>query len=284
MIIFSAMHYQQDAFSWHGVCGFSTQQERRSTMLHNLTDLKGSKIKARDDEIGEVEDFYFDDENWTIRYLVVDTGKWLPGRKVLISPISVGNVHHGNHRVEVNLTKKQIEDSPGAETDRPVSRQYEASYFDYYGYPYYWGGPYAWGPAAIPAAMPVPTRTEAEIAEMQRRDGESADPHLHSVREVIGYYIEATDGDIGHVEEFIIDDESWTIRYMVVDTRNWWPGKKVLVAPQWIERASWSDSRVYVNLSRADIQEAPEYDRNAPLSRDYESSLHQHYGRSPYWG
>ncbi|HEX2226717.1 MAG TPA: PRC-barrel domain-containing protein [Candidatus Binatia bacterium] len=258
-------------------------------MLYNLTELKGLTMKARDGEIGEVEDFYFDDDKWTIRYLVVDTGTWLPGRRVLISPISVGRADQVNRRVEVDLTRKQIEDSPGVETDKPVSRQYELSYFNYYGYPYYWGGPYAWGPAATPAVMPVPlgtaTRSPTSIEEMQRREQESSDPHLHSADEVIGrYYIEANDGDIGHVEEFLIDDESWAIRYMVVDTRNWWPGKKVLVAPQWIERVSWNDSRVYVNLSRANIQGAPEYDRNAPLSRDYESNLHRHYGRSPYWG
>jgi hypothetical protein len=130
----------------------------------------------------------------------------------------------------------------------------------------------------------VPSCTESEIEAMQRRDEESSDPHLHSANEVIGhYYIEATDGDIGHVEEFLIDDESWTIRYMVVDTVNWWPGKKVLVAPPWIERVSWKDSKVYVNLSRNSIQRAPEFDRDQPLSRDYEQDLHGHYGRAPYW-
>jgi hypothetical protein len=253
-------------------------------MLHNLSDLKGLTMKARDGDIGEVEDFYFDDDSWTIRYLVIDTGHWLPGRKVLISPISLGRANQVSRKIEVNLTKKQVEDSPGVEADKPVSRQYETSYFDYYGYPYYWGGPYAWGAEGIPAAMPMPPRTQSEIEVMQRKEQEASDPHLHSANEVIGhYYIEATDGDIGHVEEFLVDDESWAIRYMIVDTRNWLPGKKVLVAPQWIERASWNDSRVYVNLSRSNIQEAPEYDRSAPLARDYESNLHRHYGRLPYW-
>jgi sporulation protein YlmC with PRC-barrel domain len=252
-------------------------------MLHNLTDLKGLTIKAKDGEIGEVDDFYFDDDNWTIRYLVVDTGNWLPGRRVLISPISLGKADAANRRVEVALTMKQIEDSPGVESDKPVSRQYETSYFDYYGYPYYWSGPYLWGAAAYPGPLAMPERAQPEIEKIRRSERESSDPHLHSAKEVIGYYIEAADGDVGHVEEFIIDDESWAIRYMVVDTRNWWPGKKVLVAPQWIERASWHDSRVYVNLSRHNIQEAPEYDLSKPPSRDYESTLHQHYRRPPYW-
>jgi sporulation protein YlmC with PRC-barrel domain len=251
-------------------------------MLHNLTDLKGLTIKARDGEIGEVDDFYFDDDRWTIRYLIVDTGRWLPGRKVLISPLSLGRADRSNRRIEVDLTMKQIEDSPGIETDRPVSRQYETSYHDYYGYPYYWTGPYLWGPAAYPGPLMMPERTQAE-AEAIRREQESGDPHLHSASEVAGYYIEASDGDIGHVEDFIIDDENWAIRYIIVDTRNWWPGKKVLLSPQWIERASWHDSRVYVNVSRHNIQEAPEYDLTKPPSRDYEANLHRHYGKSPYW-
>jgi hypothetical protein len=255
-------------------------------MLHNLTDLKGATINAKDGGIGEVEDFYFDDDKWTIRYLVISTGTWLGGRRVLISPLSVGRADQGNRRIDVNLSREQVENSPGIDSDKPVSRQYESSYFNYYGYPYYWGGPYLWGPAAVPAAIPppVPSRTESEIEAMQRREQESSDPHLHSANEVIGrYYIEATDGDIGHVEEFLIDDESWAIRYMVVDTVNWWPAKKVVVAPQWIERASWNDSKVYVNLSRDNIQQAPEFDRTQPLSRDYENNLHRHYKRAPYW-
>jgi hypothetical protein len=239
-------------------------------------------IKARDGEIGEVDDFYFDDESWAIRYLVVDTGNWLPGRKVLISPISLGKADLSHQWLDVELTKKQIEDSPSIDTDKPVSRQYEASYYDYYGYPYYWTGPHLWGPAAYPGPLMMPERTQAE-AEALRREQESADPHLHSSSEVAGYYIEATDGDIGHVEDFMIDDESWAIRYIVVDTRNWWPGKKVVVSPQWIERVSWRDSKVYVNLSRDNIQKAPEYDLERPMSRDYESTLYRHYDRSPYW-
>lgn len=251
-------------------------------MLYKLNDLKGLTIKAKDGEIGEVDDFYFDDERWTIRYLVVDTGKWLPGRKVLISPISLGKADRSNQRVEVNLNMKQVENSPGIEADKPVSRQYETSYFNYYGYPYYWTGPQLWGPAAYPGPLMMPDRTQVEV-EAVRREQESADPHLHSAKEVAGYYIEATDGDIGHVDDFLIDDENWAIRYIVVDTRNWWPGKKVLLSPQWLERVSWHDSRVYANLSRADIEKAPEYDVQKPLSRDYESSLHRHYDRPPYW-
>jgi len=139
------------------------------------------------------------------------------------------------------------------------------------------------GPAGFPAGVSPPTRSQTEAEQAKRAEQESSDSQLRSANEFIGYYIEATDGDIGHVEEFIIDDESWAIRYMVVDTRNWWPGKKVVVAPQWIERASWSDSRLYMNVSRNKIEQAPEYDANMLLSREYETSLYRHYGRAPYW-
>lgn len=176
-------------------------------MVHNISDLNGFAICARDGEIGEVDDFYFDDESWAIRNLVVDTGKWLPGRKVLISPISLGKADRTNQRLVVDLSMKQIEDSPGIETDKPVSRQYETSYYDYYGYPYYWVGPHLWGPADYPGPLMMPERTQAE-ARAVRREQAASDPHLHSAEEVVGYYIEATDGDIGHVEDFIVDDKN----------------------------------------------------------------------------
>ena len=114
--------------------------------------------------------------------------------------------------------------------------------------------------------------------------GEKAwDPHLRSTHDVSGYHIQAADGEIGHVEDFIIDDETWAIRYLIVDTRNWWPGKKVLVSPQWIERVSWSESKVFVNLSRETIKQSPEYTEESLLTRDYETGLHRHYNRQGYW-
>lgn len=258
-------------------------------MLYPVSDLKGYTISATDGEIGEVQDFYFDDQDWAIRYLVVDTGRWIAGRKVLISPLSIGRADRDNQSIEVKLTKEQIENSPSIDTDKPVSRQYETSYYDYYGYPYYWGGPYLWGPMAHPGGIDVPpARDPAMDAEREaaarRERRESNDPHLRSARDVTGHYIEANDGDIGHVEDFIVDDQDWAIRYMLVDTKNWWPGKKVVVAPDWIERISWSDSRVYVNESRDNIQHAPEYSSREILNRDFESKLHRHYNRAPYSG
>src|ERR1043166_8705835 len=232
--------------------------------MHRLvSELKGYAVGAKDGDIGAVNDFLFDDELWTVRYLVADTAKWLPGRRVLITPIAIGRVDLDEKRVAVTLTREQVENSPDLDS-RELSREREAAYYDYYGWPYYWIGGDVWGPGTIPANL---SSTQRMVDEAREQPGE--EPHLRSAHEVTGYYIEARDGDIGHVEDFIIDDESWEIRYMVVDTKNWWPGKKVLVSPKWIDRVSWSDSRVYVDLSRDAIQRGPEFDAEN-LTRDYE--------------
>src|ERR1044071_4192956 len=195
-------------------------QEGRN-MQNSIKDLKGSAIVATDGDIGKLDYFYFDDKPWPIRYLVADTGNWLLGRKVLLSPIAVGKMNFASGRVNVKLTKKQVEDSPSIDTDKPVSRQHEAYYHDYYGYPYYWNGPYLWGPMSCPQLV-LDEKAEERRAERE----EAGDLHLRSAANVTGYHIEARDGEIGHVEDFIIDAETWEIRYMVVDTRNWLPGKK----------------------------------------------------------
>jgi hypothetical protein len=251
-------------------------------MLTNATHLKGLAIRATDGELGTVEQFYFDDETWAIRYLVVDTGGWLAGRRVLISPFSIIHADLAAGRLDVALTKKQVEHSPNIDMHQPVSRQHEVAYLGYYGYPYYWGGPYLWGPAFYPAGLASSTSASAEaMAERIRR--ESPDSHLRSSEAVTGYRIEAADGEIGHLDGFVVDDEAWAIRYIEVATRNWWPGKKVLVSPAWIERVSWTDSKVCVGLSREAIRNGPEYIEPEPITREYENRLYFHYGRPPYW-
>ena len=251
-------------------------------MLTNATHLKGLAIRATDGELGTVEQFYFDDETWAIRYLIVETGGWLGGRRVLISPFSVIQTDWEARQLDVALTKQQVENSPDIDTHQPVSRQHEAAYLGYYGYPCYWGGPYLWGPAFYPAGLDGPASASAE-ARADRVRGESTDSHLHSSEAVTGYDIEAADGEIGHVDGFVVDDEAWAIRYIEVATRNWWPGKKVLVSPAWIERVSWPESKVCVGLSREAIKNGPEYVESMPITREYENRLYFHYGRPPYW-
>jgi hypothetical protein len=249
-------------------------------MLTNAAFLKGLAIHATDGELGTVDQFYFDDETWAIRYLAVETG-WLGGRQVLISPMSVLHTDWPAKRLDVSLTKKQVENSPNINTHLPVSRQHEAEYNLYYGYPYYWGGPYLWGPVLYPADLAIPTTASTKAAG--KIETESTDSHLRSTEAITGYYVEATDGEIGHVDGFVIDDEAWAIRYVEVATRNWLPGKKVLISPAWIERVSWEESKVYAGLSREAIKSCPEYLLSRPLTREYEDQLHAHYGRPPYW-
>jgi hypothetical protein len=240
----------------------------------------GFKLGARDGEIGKVKDFYFDDQSWTVRYLIADTGKWLPGRLVLISPFAVKGVKEQGRDIEVDLSKEQIEESPSIDTDMPVSRQYEIKYYGYYGWPMYWYGPELWGPSPFPggyASAGFPPEPQSAQVETQ------GDPHLRSIREMTGYHIQAHDDEIGHIDDWILDDADWAIRYLAVDTRNWWPGKKVLLAPQWITSVSWHQSKIFVALDRDTIRQAPEYDESVPITREYESRLYNHYNRNAYW-
>jgi PRC-barrel domain protein len=249
--------------------------------MRTAGELKGGTIEAMDGDIGSVQDLYFDDQTWTVRYVVVDTGTWLPGRQVLISPFAFHPVP-GAARLGTSLSKKQIENSPSLDTDRPVNRQREVEFAQYYGYPYYWIGPYRWGDLAYPGLPLEPPPSPAEL-EMLAREREGGDPNLRSVRDVMGYYISATDGDLGHVEDFLVDDETWAIRYIIVDTRNWLPGRRVLISPEWIREVSSEDSKVYVDLSKRHIEAAPEFDPSIPLAREHEERLYDHLGRSKYW-
>jgi hypothetical protein len=245
-------------------------------LLIKAKTLKGYQLESLDGKIGKVEEFYFDDHHWAIRYLVADTGHWLPGRQVLISPYALGHVKEENKLITVSLTKKQIENSPSLNSDQPVSQQFETDYYGYYGWPMYWGGPYMWG------YYPYMERNPEKWQNFHKED-EVLDHHLRSSQQVSDYHIQATDGEIGHIVDFIIDDESWAIRYLIIDTRNWWPGKKVLLSPKWIERISWSESKVFVNLERETIMKSPEYKEDSQITRDYETGLHRHYNRKGYW-
>lgn len=251
-------------------------------MLHSAKELKKFSVTAIDGEVGTIKDVYFDDEKWVIRYIVVDTGGWLSGREVLLSPMSFRQAEWDERNMLVNLTREKIQNSPGIDVHKPVSRQQESALFEHYGYPYYWAGPYAWGYAVFPAIMEQkifedPNRVEAREKMEQVND---ADRHLRSCEEVIGYAIHATDATLGHVEDFLFDEEDWSIQLMVVDPRDWWPGKHVLVSPQRIKHVAWEDKSVDVGLSRDEIESSPEYDPdNPPLSRPHD--LYRDAGSRP---
>jgi hypothetical protein len=240
-------------------------------LFRNVKLFSDYTILARDGEIGTIDDFLFDDTTWTIRYLVVDTGDWLPGRKVLLAPTSVKESLWESQQFAVNLTRNQVQQSPAIDTAKPVSLQHQIQLHDYYGWPYYWttGG-------VVPIHPPLLPRT-AKDRETIQGESKKGDPHLRSTEEVIGYHLQATDGEIGHVEDFLVEDERWAIHYMVVDTRNWLPGRKVLVSPEWINQVNWVDRKVTVNLTQEAVKESPEYFPTEPVSQAYEDRLHKHY-------
>jgi hypothetical protein len=244
-------------------------------MLRQATELNGYRLGARDGEIGHVREFYFEDVNWTVRYLVAETGNWLTGRLVLISPYALDPVHIADKIIPVELTKKQIENAPPLGSEKPVSRQYELEYYSFYGWPAYWDGSEAWG------SVNRPDRASGRWSQASRRHTD--DPHLRSTKDAIGHSIQALDGEIGHIEDFVVDDETWVIRYLVVDTKNWWPGKRVLIATDWINRISWEQSTIFLDLTRDKIREAPEYTKDSLISREYEENVHRHYNRAGYW-
>lgn len=244
-------------------------------MRRSLNNLVGYTIQAKDGDIGKVCEFYFDDQSWTIRYVVVDTGGWLSGRKVLISPVVFDSPDWESGTFPVNLTKEQVQSSPGIDTDRPVSRQHETELHGYYGWPVYWGSAAAFGGVQASPLLVMETVREDEAPAEEP----GSDTHLRSTSEVTGSRIEATDGEIGHVEDFTVEEETWSIRYLLVDTSNWLPGRRVLLSPQWIKRVSWAESKVVVDMTRDAIKNSPEFDPRKPVALDYEGKLHDYYGR-----
>jgi hypothetical protein len=264
-------------------------------MLRDVKNMLGFTIEAGDGDIGHVKDFYFDDAAWVIRYLVVDTAIWLPDRKVLISPMAIGEPNWKFETLPARLTREQVRSSPNIDTAKPVSRQHELEYSAFYGYPNYWGGDGLWGAEYYPGAMltdaghggsgadylAAQVERERQVREIRHRGHD--DPHLRSCKAVTGYHMSAADGEIGHLQGLIIDEESWAIRYLIVNTSNWWLGHAVLVAPGWITDVSWSKRSITVDLTRQAIQESPPYDPAHLPGRPQETVLYQHYGRNGYW-
>ena len=270
-------------------------------MLCSANELRDFEIVAADGTIGSVEEFFLDDERWAVRYIVVNTGNWQSGRQVLISPFSVVQVDRVRKMLKVSLTRSKIEQSPNINTNQPVSRAMEAVHAEYYGYPDYWKSLLLWGVDERPLVTSRPTvratgtpQSAASAAATAMTDPASlsatAEPpvvsnevHLLSSRDVGSYLIEATDGAIGRVEDFLLDGDSWAIRYLIADTNHLLPGKKVLISPQWISAIDGSQGKATVSLSRAVVEKTPVYDPAIALSRDYEKALYGHYGQPGYW-
>lgn len=248
-------------------------------MKRRIESLIGFTIGGTDGEIGKVKEFYFDDKSWTIRYLIVETGSWLSGRKVLLSPQAVMKTDWEQEQFSVHLTMEQIKNSPHIDTDKPVSRQHEMDLYGYYPWGgYYWGG----GMGGLGMGMSYPLAMHPAVQkedDMTVEDKSDNDPNLRSTDKVTGYNIKATDGNIGDVEDFIIDESTWKIDFMLVDTGNWFPGKKVLISPKWIKEVSWENSTVIVSATEEQVKNSPEYQPGQQLSETYEANLQNYYGR-----
>jgi hypothetical protein len=231
-------------------------------MLRSVKQLYGDKLGASDGDIGHVKDFYFDDQNWVVRYLVADTGSWLSGRNVLISPHAFGSLDRAGKLLRVNLTRKQIENSPSIETHKPVSRQYEEEYYRYYGWPYYWQGDGLWGMSGFPIlelpAIPLPSEPSTASGPQPER----ADAHLRSTQAVNGYHLQASDGIIGHVCDFMMDDQSWAMGQLVIKTGHRFSGKEIEIPTSKVERISYEESTVFVNLTSEAVEQSPAHQTN----------------------
>lgn len=262
-------------------------------MLRTLNDMEDFSIHAIDGNIGKTREFYFDDESWVVRYLVVETGTWMSSKKVLLSPISVKHCDWEKRELSVAIIKSQVKDSPDIDLHKPVSRQYEIDYLCYYGLPPYWGGTDIWdgyssaymmapGYKLNDAGLPN-YAAECVPAAALNKSSFTNNHHLRSNIEVINYHIEATDGGLGHLQGMLIDPENWAIRYLIINTSNWWLGHSVLVAPEWISEVSWVNSKIYVDMTQAQIKNAPHYDADAVLEREAEETLYIYHGRNGYW-
>ena len=245
-------------------------------MYIRVSELKNLTIAAADGDIGRCRDFLFDDEHWTVRYLEVNTSRWLLGRRVLLSPAVVGIPDLKNGRLPVELTRSQIESAPGLSEDQPVSRQYEAAYAQHFGQLYYWWGAGIWGTGAYPGDI-LSSRDIHPAENPARVELDDEDNHLRSAEEVIGYKTHAVDGDIGEVSDFVLDTDTWTIGFAALDTRRWLPGRTVLLPISWASSISWTERAFHVDVSKDAIKTAPEIEE--PLSVEAIKGYYAHFGK-----
>lgn len=251
-------------------------------MKRSIKSLTGFSIKETDGELGKVDDFYFDDSSWTIRYMVVETGSWFSEKKVLLSPSVIKKSDWENEQFSVALTQDQIKNSPDIDTDKPVSRQQEEQLSAYYTWDVYWGNQPHGG--SIFGAMPSDLYASEMAAEPETANDQVPEPegdkHLRSTKEIEDYKIHTTDGEIGKVVDYIIDDSNWKITYLIVETGSWLNSKKVLLSTNWITNVKWDNKIVIVNTTTDEVKDSPDFDESQPLNDDYERNLNNYYATS----
>ena len=250
-------------------------------MLRSLKEIIGYRLQAKDDEFGKVRDFLFDDREWIVRYVVADTRNWLPGQKVVIPPKEAGTPDWSGHELPLSLTREEVKSAPPLDEHEPVSRKHEEALHNYFEWqPYWFGGNVPRG-TLKPGQERIGEKRDPEPA-LEKREAR-AESHLRSMDTLLGYTIEAADGEIGHVDDMIFEDDTWAIRYVVVDTRNLLPGRRVLLASAWISRIDADLELLKTDLSRKTVKHSPEFDPSAPVNRRYEEILYDYYGRPRYW-
>jgi hypothetical protein len=245
-------------------------------VLHRTNELFRFDLRSLDGNLGKIEDLYLDDRYWAVRYLVVETEGWLVQRRVLVSPRAVMAVDIHSDTIATRLTKAQLAASPSPDEHAPVSRQFEIAYNEFYEYSPYWIGPLAWGAYSAP-------RPPEDAAPLEEK--ESWDNHLYSAKDLTGftrYRVLAADGHLGHVVDLVVSEVDWIVRYLVVNTRGWLPGKHVLVPPHWT-KVDWETATLTLDLSREVVKAAPAYNEGVPIDREYEAKLFGHYCREAYW-
>lgn len=240
-------------------------------MLRSVAHMHDYKINAKDGQLGTLRDFYFDDRDWSVKYIVVDTGVWLPGKEVLVNPDRFGKPDYEEASIKVDLTKEQIKNSPHISEAEPISRRNTAALAVFYTWPS--------GVVGLPAEHTLALDLTKIRSEMESK----GDPHLRSTQELLNYNVEARDGSIGHVDDFIVDMDSWSIRFLIVDTRNWlhWlpGGKQVLLSVLWLMEVDWKKTAIYIDLHRSAVENSPEFDPSQPVNEEYEKKLFDYYGR-----
>jgi len=247
-------------------------------MLRSLEELLGYQLLAKDGHIGKVYNFLFDDESWRIRYMVVDTGPWILGRKVLITLAALGQPVWASETFPVNLTREKVKNSPDVDLAKPVSREYEEKLHQHYQWAEYWS--MTTTIPGYPAYIPQRIFAEQEKAA----DMEKIDSHLRSTKELFGYQVNAIEGEIGALTDLIVDDENWQLRYFIVDTSSWLGSdKQVLVALEWISNIDVVREEVLIDLNQDAIKFSPPFDPILPVNRQYEEVIYDYYGRPKHW-
>lgn len=259
-------------------------------MLRSLKEILGYTLQATDDILGQCKDFIFDDGLWVTRYMVADTGNWLHHHKVLIAPVLLGEPDWRTERIPVKLSRQQIEACPPLEEHAPISREYEISYHEHFEIPFYWmGADFREGmPNAAGVVQPVEDieldeQPAPEKTEPRNPGSDNLEGALRSATEVMSYMVSATDGEMGRIDDIIIEDDNWVIRYLAIDTGVLIPDRKILINTEWIDSVSWTETTVKVDLTQDAIRNCPDYDANEAVNREYEVRLYDYHGRPRYW-